>query len=74
MNWYFTFGNHYTRDGECLRDYWVQVTAPTLQEAKRIFNNEFAEVYMDRVGVYSRAYPEKEFDSQFFPQGEYIKL
>lgn len=65
MNIYcFTFGqNHY--DG-ILKDYWVEVIANSIEEAKNIMKEKYE--------IYSMCYKKEEFEPQYFPKGCLKKL
>lgn len=67
--YYFTFGfqHKHPETGEALRDYWVEVTAPSHDKATDIMNTQFGEVW-------AHQYHEKTFMSntfKLFPKGCY---
>jgi hypothetical protein len=69
---FFTFGpNHRTIDSIALRGYWVRVQAPTRNKARKIFREQFAEVYLNDIHDYNIISDSDEFQSKYFPDGEF---
>ncbi|KKN06718.1 hypothetical protein LCGC14_1074450 [marine sediment metagenome] len=71
-NYYFTFGqNHWNSDGVPMKNFWVRVVATDYEIARQIFVDKFTSQKMESPDKFSFQYEEKDFSSEFFPQGEY---
>ena len=72
QNYYFTFGqDHWNVDGVPMKNFWVRVVATGSETARQIFVDEFTSQKMQSPDKFAFQYKEKDFDSKFFPQGEY---
>lgn len=66
---YFTFGQNHTHPltGEILKDYWIEIKAPSSQEATDKMFSVFGEKW-------AFPYEERQFDKSYFPKGCYEKF
>lgn len=72
--YYFTFGTaHRTIDGYPLREYWVRVIAKSAKEARRSFM-DWCELTTGKHDGWASQYSEDEFESVYFPRGEYALI
>ncbi len=71
-NYYFTFGqNHWNIDGIPMKGFWVRVVAKDGETARQIFVDRFTSQKMESSDKFAFQYEEKDFNSEYFPQGEY---
>ena len=74
-NYYFSFGQgHITLDGVPMKDRYVLVRAENENMAIKIFKEKFSSKRMQDENKYSTYYPERYFEPQFFPLGEYARF
>jgi len=82
--YYFTFGQiHRTRQGEAMKDFWIEVEVPhstlSWKVARDYFKEQFAIPEMQN-GAWSMMYTESRFNSkeednnQLYPKGCYLTL
>jgi len=75
MKYYFTFGQaHYTTDGYPMMNNWVTVIANDYGEARELFIEKFTSLYMENPDKFAFQYEEKDFESEYFPKGEFMLI
>lgn len=81
MKYYCTFGqNHVTLSGIPMKDYYLVFDTnsnPPLPLEQIVVSNIFRNwcgCFMETAVTYSMIYPEDEFDSSFFPKGDFYKV
>lgn len=74
-NYYFTFGSaHVTKAGINMQDRWVRVLAPDFMTARKKFIEKFTSVNMEAPDKFAFQYDDKNFESKYFPGGEYLVI
>lgn len=74
-NYYFTFGqNHWHKDGIPMFNSWVRVVAESHEKARELFVEQFTIPFMDAPDKFAFQYSEKEWEPEWFPQGEFTVI
>lgn len=74
-NYYFTFGqNHWNSEGYPMKNSWVRVVAENYEKARELFISQFTEIYMENPNKWAFQYEEKDFQTHFFPNGEFMLI
>ena len=78
-NFYFTFGGDHIQvvgddRGMVMNNHWVKVTAKDYGKARGIFVTRFTLIYMKTPDSWAFQYPEKHFEREYFPAGEYMHI
>lgn len=74
-NYYFTFGtDHNLLDGTHMDKSWVRVGAEDYGAARKLFVDKFAIPYIGKADKWSFQYEESNFESSYFPKGEYMAI
>jgi len=74
-DYYFTFGqNHRQNNGMPMKDFWIRVKAVNYGEARAKFIDQFTTIFMPSKDAWAFQYPASKFESEYFPEGEYLLI
>jgi hypothetical protein len=73
-DFYFTFLSiHYKLDGVRMKDHWIRIKANSSNKARRLMM-DWCDENMGGASRWGMQYKEEDFESHYFPGGEYLLI